>query len=110
MALSILNGLGPVRSRLLMDAVGSVEGIFTEKASSLEKIDGCSAYIIGGLDREKAIVRAQQELEFIEATNVQLHFYKSFFHFQKAYFYNLLLVHNKRIKSYPLLIYMQYSL
>ena len=76
MALSILNGLGPVRSRLLMAAVGSVEGIFLEKEASLEKIEGLSANAIAGLDREKAIARAQQELEFIEANNVQLHFYK----------------------------------
>ena len=95
MALSILNGLGPVRARLLLNAVGSCEGIFKEKASSLVKIEGLRTDIISTLDRDKALVRAEQELAFIEENNVQLHY------FEDANFPKLL----KEIPDCPVVLY-----
>ncbi|MFT4600597.1 MAG: DNA processing protein [Arenicella sp.] len=75
-ALSDLNRLGPIKSRLLLDAVGSLEEIFTEKESVLAKIDGFTSSFINGLDRDKAIERAKQEIEFIEENNVQLYYFQ----------------------------------
>ncbi|OIQ37494.1 MAG: DNA protecting protein DprA [Crocinitomix sp. MedPE-SWsnd] len=75
-ALSALNGLGPVKARLLLEAVGSLEGVFTEKEASLRKLEGFGSSVINALDREKAIARAKQEIEFIEENNVQLYYFQ----------------------------------
>lgn len=76
MALSILNGLGPVKARLLLNAVDSVEEIFTQTPAALSKIEGITSGFISKLEREKALIRAEQEAQFIDDNNVQLHYFQ----------------------------------
>jgi DNA processing protein len=95
MALSILNGLGPIKARLLLDAVDSVEEIFTQKESTLAKIEGITVGLISKLERKKAVARAEEEAQFLSNNNVQLHY------FRDANFPRLL----KEIPDCPIVLY-----
>ncbi|MCB9224600.1 MAG: DNA-processing protein DprA [Crocinitomicaceae bacterium] len=75
-ALSLLNGLGPVTAKHLVESIGSLEGVFKEKESNFRHIHGLRLENGQQLEREKALIRAEQELEFIEKNNVQLYFYQ----------------------------------
>jgi DNA processing protein len=75
-ALSILTGLGPTTSKYLLEAVGSLEGVFKEKESNFRHINGLRLDSSRSLDREKALSRAEQELAFIEKNNIQFYFYQ----------------------------------
>lgn len=75
-ALSVLPGIGPAKSKLLLETIGSLEGVFTEKRSSLEKIQDFNPGLLKNINREKALIRAEQELEFIEKNTVQLYYFK----------------------------------
>jgi len=75
-ALSILNGLGPITCKTLVNAVGSAEGVFMEKQQKLNLIQGIKQPTLRSLDREKALIRAEEELEFIGENNVQMYYYE----------------------------------
>lgn len=75
-ALSLLNGLGPTTTKTLVNAVGSLEGVFTEKESNFRHFHDLRVDYIQNLQREAALERAKEELEFIEKNNIQLYFYK----------------------------------
>lgn len=74
-ALSLLNGIGPFRARQLLDAVGSLEGIFLEKESNFRHFHDLKIDFSRPLEREKALIRAEQELEFILQHNIQFSFF-----------------------------------
>lgn len=75
-ALSLLNGLGPITAKYLLEAIGSLEGVFKEKESNFRHIHGLKLHEGVSLEREKALIRAEQELEFIEKNNVQQYFFQ----------------------------------
>lgn len=75
-ALSLLNGLGPTTTKTLVNAVGSLEGVFTEKESNFRHFHDLRVDYIQNLQRDAALERAKEELEFIEKNNIQLYFYK----------------------------------
>ena len=74
-ALSILNKLGPIKGRLLLNKIGSLEGVFQEKSTHLIQIEGISQQILRNLDRKAALIRAEEELQFIEDSNIQLYYF-----------------------------------
>lgn len=75
-ALSLLSGLGPVRAKKLVATVGNLEGVFTESKKALSSLDGISSHMVDQMDRERALIKAEQELTFIEKHNIQLYYYK----------------------------------
>lgn len=75
-ALSLLNGLGPITAKTLLNSVGSLEGVFLEKESNFRHFHDLSRKNIQDLQRERALARAEQELEFIETNNIQLYYFK----------------------------------
>ena len=75
-ALSLLNGLGPTTAKRLVAAVGSLEGVFIEKESNFRHFHDLRIDFSKGLEREKCIERAQQELAYIEEQNIQLYYYQ----------------------------------
>jgi DNA processing protein len=75
-ALSILNGLGPITCKTLVKAVGSAEGVFKEKQKNLNLIQGIKQPTLRNLDRDNSLIRAEQELEFIGKNNVQVYYYE----------------------------------
>lgn len=75
-ALSILPGLGPIKAKSLISAVGSLEGIFKEKESHLAHIKGIPRKVLRDSRRKQALLRAEKELKFIRANNIRLHYFK----------------------------------
>lgn len=75
-ALSILNGLGPITAKQLLNAVGSLEGVFKEKESNFRHFHDLRIDFSKGLNREACLIRAEQELDFIEKNNIQLYFFQ----------------------------------
>ncbi len=75
-ALGLLNGIGPKRAKSLVSYIGSVEGVFKEKAGAMSKIPGIGSILANNLNRKASLLRAEQELKFIEKNKIQLYFYK----------------------------------
>jgi len=64
-ALSLLSGVGPRTARMLISEFGEAEDFFNERKLALKKISGFSKEKIRSLDRTKALLRADQEINFI---------------------------------------------
>jgi len=74
-ALGLLYGIGPRRAKILVSHIGSLEGVFKEKTTSLGKIPGIGTIIAQNLKRQDSLNRAERELKFIEQNQIKAHFY-----------------------------------
>ena len=74
-ALSFINGFGPVNIKKAIAYTGSLEAFFTEKKQNLQKIPGIGQAFTQRLDRKSALLYAEEELKFIEQNEIQLAFY-----------------------------------
>lgn len=74
-ALSFLNGFGPVNIKKAIAYTGSLEAFFKEKKQNLTKIPGIGQVTIQRLDRDSALINAEEELKFIEKNQIQIAFY-----------------------------------
>ena len=74
-ALSALPGIGPAKSKKLLEVIGDLEGVFTEKKKTLDTIDGFRPGQLTNINRKQVLIRAEQELEFIEKNKVQLYYF-----------------------------------
>lgn len=63
--------IGDILAKKLIIAVGDVEQLFSEKPSSLQKINGIGSFAIQHLFDKENIKLAEQELAFIEKNNYQ---------------------------------------
>ena len=75
-ALSLLNGVGPTTAKQLVEAVGSLEGVFKEKESNFRHFHDLRIDLSKGLQREQCLLRAEEELTFIEKNGIQLYYYQ----------------------------------
>ena len=75
-ALSLLNGIGPIKAKNLVCYTGSAQAVFKESEKNLGKIEGIGWYVSKGLGRSEALARAERELAYIEKNNIQLYYYK----------------------------------
>ncbi|NDV46759.1 DNA-protecting protein DprA [Paludibacter sp. 221] len=71
-ALTFIKGVGNLLAKTLIAYVGSVEGIFSEKAQSLGKIPGIGRILSTEIvsQRDAALVRAEREIEFITKNDI----------------------------------------
>jgi DNA processing protein len=74
-ALTFLKNIGPALSRSLLVYFGDAERVFTVPKGKLLKVPGIGEKTLGLIDREAALVRAEQELKFIEKNHVDVLFY-----------------------------------
>jgi len=75
LAISLLPGIGPIKARKLVSYVGSIEGVFTEKKSKLEKIPGIGTILAKKIELNEVIEKAEKEAEFIKQYNIKPYFY-----------------------------------
>jgi DNA processing protein len=68
--LSLLNNVGPRRAKKLLSELGSAEAIFKEKKEHLYKIDFLGKAIIDSINFEQALIRAEEEINFIQKNNI----------------------------------------
>lgn len=74
-AVSFINGFGPVNIKKAIAYTGSIEAFFSEKKQNLLKIPGIGQAFIQKLDREAALLQAEEELKFIEQNEIRIAFY-----------------------------------
>ncbi len=69
-ALTMVNGIGPVLARNLVAYVGSTKQLFTEKQSVLEKIPGIGYTLAQSIRSSKHLELAKRECDFIAKNNI----------------------------------------
>jgi DNA processing protein len=75
-ALTLIDGVGPVTSRQLVSYIGDVEKIFKSRKKELIAIPGIGEKTVQSiLNHKEAFVRAEQELAFINKHHIQILFY-----------------------------------
>jgi DNA processing protein len=74
-ALSMLPGIGPRIARNLVSYVGSVEGIFKEKSTTLEKIPGIGKTRLAKINFQNILDMAEAELTHILSNEINWLFY-----------------------------------
>ncbi|MDR1676702.1 MAG: DNA-processing protein DprA, partial [Tannerella sp.] len=74
-ALSLLKGVGNILSRHLLQYFGEAEAVFSEKKHLLEKVPGIGGYTVDRMlqTRAEALLRAEQEVRFIEKNKIRLY-------------------------------------
>lgn len=74
--LTMINGVGDILARHLLEALGDAEAVFTEKRQSLEKISGIGDSIITEIKRADVLLRAEKELAFAQKNGISIYFLK----------------------------------
>lgn len=74
-ALGLIKGVGPANARKLTEYFGSVRSVFEAKKKDLLEIPGIRGETVNDIINKSYMVRAEQELKFIENNGIQLHFY-----------------------------------
>lgn len=63
--LTMINGVGDILARHLLQALGEAEAVFTEKQQLLGRIPGIGSNIAAEIKRPEILQRAEKELAFI---------------------------------------------
>lgn len=72
--LTMINGIGDILGRQLLQTLGSAEAVFTEKPRVLEKIPGIGKTLAAEIKRSDILLQAEKELAFIEKNNIRCYF------------------------------------
>ena len=71
-ALTMVNGVGSITARQLLNAYGDAQSIFQEKQQHLERIPGIGTILAAELKNPDIFQRAENELRFIEDAKIQV--------------------------------------
>ena len=72
--LTMINGVGDIVARHLLEAVGDAEAIFSEHSKALAKIPGIGSTLINEIKNPQVLIRAEKELAFTLKNNVKILF------------------------------------
>ena len=72
--LTMINGVGDIIARQLLQAAGDAEAVFAEKAQWLERIQGVGHKIAEEIKNPEVLARAEKELAFVEKNNIKCYF------------------------------------
>lgn len=75
-ALSLLNGIGPVKAKALVNQTGSAEAVFKESLRALSSIHGIGSSVIHSINRKAALERAEREVAFIDRHDIGFYYYE----------------------------------
>jgi DNA processing protein len=73
--LTMVNGIGDVLGRQLLQKLGDAKAIFAEKPYVLEKIPGIGQTLAGEIKRPDVLKRAEKELSFVEQNHIACYFF-----------------------------------
>lgn len=71
--LTMINGVGDILSRHLLQTMGDAEAVFTEKKQVLEKIAGIGPVTAAAIKQPDVLLRAEKELSFVEKNHITLY-------------------------------------
>jgi DNA processing protein len=74
-ALSLIPNIGDVLAKRIVAYCGSVEAVFSEKKSSLEKIPGVGEFYAKAVINQNIFDRAEEEIKYIEKNDIHPVFY-----------------------------------
>lgn len=95
-ALTLIDGVGPITSRQLISYLGGVQEVFQAKKKDLLAIPGIGEKTVNSISRHKEIfARAEAEVEFIMKHEIKVLFYTD-----KSYPFRL-----KAVEDSPILLY-----
>jgi len=69
-ALTMINGVGDILARHLLESFGDAESIFKEKKRLLEKVPGIGEILSAEIKRPEVLQQAEKELTFIEKNQI----------------------------------------
>jgi DNA processing protein len=72
--LTMINGIGDILGRQLLQTLGDAEAIFVEKTQLLEKIPGIGRTLATEIKRPDVLKRAEKEISFIEKNEITCYF------------------------------------
>ena len=70
-ALQQISGIGNITARQLIAYLGSVEAVFTEKQSVLQKVPGVGPLLSANIKEKDYLAIAEKELEFIDKYKIK---------------------------------------
>ncbi len=73
-AVSLLQGIGPIRARQLLSKLPDLDSLFSYTLKELEKTTGVSKKLLQNMRREIAMGKAANEIAFIEKNNISTYF------------------------------------
>lgn len=73
--LTMINGVGDILARHLLQSLGNAEAVFTEKQALLEKIPGIGSKLAAEIKRPEVLKRAEKEGAFIEKNHISPYFF-----------------------------------
>jgi len=71
-ALTLLNGIGPIKAKSLLGAYNSPEELFRESLNGIQKKTGIRRSVVQGLQREKALRKADEVIEHLQKNNIHV--------------------------------------
>ena len=74
-AISLIPGIGSINAKKLIAYIGSVEGVFKEKKTSLLKIPGVGEVLANEIINSNVLSKAQEEVEFLSKYKIKTYFY-----------------------------------
>lgn len=74
--LTMINGIGAILARHLVETVGNAEAVFKENERLLEKVPGIGSKLISEIRNPEVLKKAEQEVAFIEKHAIQSFFIK----------------------------------
>lgn len=72
--LTMINGVGDILARQLLQSLGDAEAIFSEKRQLLERIPGIGSFTAAEIKRPEVLLRAENELSYIEKSQISCYF------------------------------------
>jgi DNA processing protein len=69
--ISLIPGIGPANAKKIIAYLGSIEAVFKEPKSTLEKIPGIGSVTASSIANSQVLDRAKEELEFIAKNKIQ---------------------------------------
>lgn len=72
--LTMINGVGDILARQLLQTFGDAEAVFAEKRQTLEKIPGFGSQTAAAIKRPEVLLQAEKELAFIEKNQITTYF------------------------------------
>lgn len=72
--LTMINGVGDILARHLLEVLGDAEAVFTEKRRALEKIPGIGDVTAAEIKRADVLLRAEREWAFARKNGISLYF------------------------------------
>lgn len=72
--LTMINGVGDILARHLLQTLGDAEVVFAEKQQLLGRIPGIGSHLAAEIKRPEILQRAEKELAFIEKNNISCYY------------------------------------